>query len=234
MDITKFLSILTTESLFFTRADRFEDKWEGALTRNNLKKWERRLVEGGLAEPENAMSVLRESFREQRQHTYICCWHLGEHESAAMWKLYVKGFEGVALRTTTSGLTGALARYPDHDIFVGKVTYLDYDKEILPDNGLLAPLLCKRKSFEHEHEARAVISARPPTTLQDLVKAVPPKAPVADRGLSVPVDLVELAAVVYVAPTAPKWVCVLVKDLVRKFAVAWKVEQSTLDDPAIS
>ena len=31
MDFTKFIDILENEALFFTRSDRFEDKFEGTL-----------------------------------------------------------------------------------------------------------------------------------------------------------------------------------------------------------
>ena len=37
MDLSKFVSFLSTGALFFTRADRFEDTWEGTVTRNNIR-----------------------------------------------------------------------------------------------------------------------------------------------------------------------------------------------------
>ncbi|WP_434798272.1 hypothetical protein [Terrisporobacter vanillatitrophus] len=37
MDISKFLSLLEDEVLFFIRADRFNDKFEGSYTKINIE-----------------------------------------------------------------------------------------------------------------------------------------------------------------------------------------------------
>lgn len=31
---------------------------------------------------------------------YISCWHMNEYESAAMWKLYAKSSDAIAIQTT--------------------------------------------------------------------------------------------------------------------------------------
>ena len=36
MDFTKFVNLLDTESLFFCRADRFYDKWEGIFPKKMI------------------------------------------------------------------------------------------------------------------------------------------------------------------------------------------------------
>ena len=47
MDFTKFIDILENEALFFTRSDRFEDKFEGTLPIANevIKEKENKILE---------------------------------------------------------------------------------------------------------------------------------------------------------------------------------------------
>ena len=35
-----------------------------------------------------------------RDCTAVNCWHINEHESAAMWDLYLKSNEGIAIQST--------------------------------------------------------------------------------------------------------------------------------------
>ena len=42
MDFTKYVSLLSTSSLFFVRADQFEDKFEGAATKLE-KEWRKEM-----------------------------------------------------------------------------------------------------------------------------------------------------------------------------------------------
>ena len=39
MDFTKFVNLLYTESLFFCRVDRLEDKWEGTFPKKMIDKF---------------------------------------------------------------------------------------------------------------------------------------------------------------------------------------------------
>jgi len=42
-----------------------------------------------------------------RRYVFVNPWHKNEFESAAMWKLYLKSEEGVAIRTTVERLKHA-------------------------------------------------------------------------------------------------------------------------------
>ena len=57
-----------------------------------------------------------------RKGSFACTWHMSEHESAAMWKLYARTEEAVCIRSTYARLQKAL---PD-DVYLGRVQYIDY------------------------------------------------------------------------------------------------------------
>ncbi|MBU3146732.1 hypothetical protein [Clostridium sp. CF012] len=73
-----------------------------------------------------------------------------------MLKNYLDSSMGVAIKSTYNRLTNALMD-SSQVVFIGKVKYIDYDKELIPyDEGLWAAFLRKRKVFEYENEIRAM------------------------------------------------------------------------------
>jgi hypothetical protein len=154
MDFTKFVSMLEHRGLYFPRADQLGDPFEGSVAKRNL-----------LTRPEYYKDVMHATLLEQlsvfqRQIitvTWVSCWHMNGYESAAMWKLYANANqdEAIAIQSTYSQLEAALSVYDE--IYIGVVRYIDYDTDIIPPHNTLFPLIHKRKSFEYEHEVRAVI-----------------------------------------------------------------------------
>jgi hypothetical protein len=80
-------------------------------------------------------------------------WHINEYESAAMWKLYLESDEGIAIQSTLGRLNKSL-KDTKETIFIGKIKYIDYEKESIPESNQYYPFLYKRKSFEYEKELR--------------------------------------------------------------------------------
>src|SRR3990172_7066486 len=150
MDFTKYLSFLEKRALFFTRSDKFDDPYEGSTTQANVTN---RSTVYKNASP----SWLEQWSLWSRQWTYINCWHMNEYESAAMWSLYAKTNEAIAIQSTYQRLFDCLPP----KTYVGKVHYIDYDKDWLPEGNTFFPYVHKRKSFEHEQELRAVIQEIP-------------------------------------------------------------------------
>src|ERR1700687_4844410 len=135
MDFTKFVSMLESNSLFFARADRLGDPFEGSSSRGNEQL--RSTVYGDL--PAHVISEMRESrtkhYKWQRQWTFVNCWHMNVGESAAMWKLYAKSNEAVAIKSSF----GQLASELDDETYVGIVTYIDFERDWPPRNNALHP-----------------------------------------------------------------------------------------------
>ncbi|KAF5417645.1 MAG: hypothetical protein C5S38_01275 [Candidatus Methanophagaceae archaeon] len=99
--------------------------------------------------------------KDIRRFTIMNCWHINDYESAAMWNLYLKTDEGVAIQSTFKRLTESFLNHAEHDVHIGTVKYIDYETEWLPERYSFNPFLHKRKSFEHERELRAIIQKFP-------------------------------------------------------------------------
>ena len=165
MDFTKFVSLLDKGALFFARADKLGDPFEGYIP-NAIRAKAREFFEGH----RDRYQTMLKSIKESARFMLISCWHESDYESAAMWKLYSKDDNGIAIRTDFVSLKNGLTS--SEDIFIGRIDYIDYGADSLPHNDRLSAFLCKRKSFEHEHEVRAIIPSMPSENgMIDLSKA---------------------------------------------------------------
>jgi hypothetical protein len=216
MDFTKFVSMLESSCLYFARADRLGDPFEGSYSRANVA------MRPQVYEDSPGLLRLMPQMNEWvREWTYINCWHQNEQESAAMWRLYAKSEEAVAIQSTYSVLADCLPECA----FIGAVEYIDYAKDWLPEGNTFFPFMHKRKSFEHEREVRAVIHELPVTEDQ--------RIPMGKRntsfGRQVPIEPAVLIKNVYVAPTASDWFHDLVQRVSKRYGQSWPVQKSCLD-----
>lgn len=213
LDFTKFISLLDTSKLFFTRVDLFEDPFEGSLPKKNVE------LRSQYANPDERSKI--------DKHWRVCiaanCWHENEHESAAMWKLYLKSGEGVAIQSTYAKLKQSVIDQKDI-VRIGEVQYIDYETEMIKEEGLTKPFFYKRKSFAHENEIRAIIFEPPVTAPSDIFD----KGTIQD-GLTIDIDLSNLIQKVYLAPNAPFWFRDLVCSLIKKYEYNFEVVHSDLD-----
>lgn len=85
-NLSKFTDLLEKKALYFARADRFEDPFEGIFPTNGSK------------DPIHHMT--KQFYQLNRKWVCINCWHLNEFESAAMWSLYTNKNQGIAIQTT--------------------------------------------------------------------------------------------------------------------------------------
>lgn len=215
MDFTKFVSLLDTESLFFSRSDLFDDPYEGATSHANIKL--RPIVYKDRI-PAEVLGRGAHDAERSKQWTYINCWHMNEYESAAMWKLYAQANEAVAIQSTFKLLQESL---PDN-VYLGVVNYIDYETEWLPEGNTFWPYVHKRKAFEHERELRGVIQDY---LNENSIIAGMPNPP---YGKCVEVPLSTLIQKVYISPTAPSWFADLVSAVVAKYGLAMEVSQSLM------
>src|SRR5215470_12532868 len=149
MDFTKFVAMLEAKALYFARADRLGDSFEGSYSRANMigrpEVYKDKIPEEGLRE-------IARIFSWMPKWTFISSWHLNERESAAMWKLYTRTDESIAIESTFAALRDCLP----NNVFLGLVKDIDYETEWVPEGNFFYPFLHKRKSFEHEREVRAI------------------------------------------------------------------------------
>jgi hypothetical protein len=225
MDLTKFIALLDTKTLYFARADLLGDAWEGAASRFNVKMRPIRYQEVPETVRRNIFDTISSVTQQTRIRTYISCWHMDQHESDAMWKLYMKANTGIAIQTTLGRLKESMTGDKDHKVCIGKVRYIDYDTEEIPENNAFWPFLHKRASFRHESEVRAILFGAFPLATQSTA------APAA--GVEVPVSIDVLIERVYVAPMTPTWVAQVIKSVLERFGLQEELQQSSLSEAPI-
>src|SRR5438132_9038088 len=217
MDLTKFLSLIEDRCLLFPRGDQFNDPYEGAWSRAGVLQLRDAVAKREV--PQNAVDLLLERIDVVRREMFISCWFASEHESAAMWKLYLQSPEGIAIKTDYDTLTAALEQSP-LTIRTTLVKYVDYDKVPIAFGNLFFPFVYKRLSFAHETELRAIIWSKEN------------QAKIPDDATLVPVDIVpqDLVKSVHVSPTAPNLFGQLLNQLLKRYRLDIPVVRSRLYD----
>lgn len=225
MDLAKFVDLISTQQVFFCRSDKLGDPFEGSCP----KKYHDTRLEEIRRESKNftkEVELYSHVGLEFRKYVFLNCWHMGEHESAALWRLYMKSNEGIAIRSSRNRLNSAFMD-SGQNVFSVKVLYIDYATADVPMPTMIAPFRYKRNSFKHEQEIRYFVYAHH----QDAEgRHVPPPS---NTGIRVKADIRTLIESVYVAPTAPDWVRSLIARLCTQFGVEAPVLRSSLstDDP---
>jgi hypothetical protein len=221
MDFTKFVSIIDSRCLHFSRADKLGDPFEGSWPKNNVLA--RQSIPKDMPKEirdrfTKAMTSIGESNKIWPRYIAINCWYMNEHESAAMWKLYLKSNEGIAIQSTYKKLKRSLI--DEEKIYLGIVKYIDYEIEGIPDGNLFSSFVHKRKSYEHEQEVRALVMINPIDFGNDTI----------GDGLKIKTDIDNLVERIYLAPSAQDWFAELVKALVTRYEYDFEVVHSRMDD----
>jgi hypothetical protein len=147
--------------MYFARADKFKDKYEGAIPKQNYLHF----VDLYKNKKENGEDINREiknefleKVNERKKKAAISCWHFNESESAAMWEVYSRAGQGIAVCTTAEKLQ-KLEKPDGYEMEMFRVDYIDFDKTYNEDfiNYELLPFKIKRKEFEYEQEFRIML-----------------------------------------------------------------------------
>jgi hypothetical protein len=146
---------------------------------------------------------------------------MNELESAAMWNLYARSNEAIAVQSTYRLLRTSLP----NKTYVGSVQYIDYENDFIPEDDLLRPFMNKRKSFEHERELRAIVDVDPDDENTWVGYSV-----VGAIGRTVPVSLDDLIERIHVAPTSPAWFAELVRNVMYRYGLDKPVVVSSLNE----
>lgn len=237
MDFTKYVALLEEQALFFSRASNFADRFEGSfpLEQTSLSRLQEVIP---VDDPNRHLMIAYaldapNVWESMRKWALVSCWHRGEVESAAMWKLYARSDAAVAIRTTVHRLREALGAPPPvpegfaggEAYHFGVVEYIDYQTGHIPAGNFFAPLFRKRRSFEYEREVRVVMLRYPALEDGTLDSERMPE----DSGTAFPVDRNVLVEAVFVAPEAPHWYSELVQKVSARYGLTAAVVQSSLD-----
>jgi hypothetical protein len=224
------VSLLETSTLHFSDVSAFEDKYDGIYNclsaddhyditnKGRIVRVARSAMDSRAAENSARIKELITGLhRLILQATGVSCWRIDDQESHAMWRVFLKSDEGVAIETDLTNLMNAVSR-GEYQLSVGKIKYIDYTKEKIPiDNHLQNAFFYKNQYFEHEKELRLICHAT------DGVTMPPPALPnfrlLPEGGLQLPVDLSKLITAIRVSPYAQKWFVDLVVLVAKRYGL---------------
>ena len=176
--------------------------------------------------PEGREAAIREladwalmHFANIRQQLFVSCWHLGRHESEAMWRIYCGREDGLAIVLPYSRLRDSIK---EADTYIGAVEYIPYETGMLKRFGQFSPAMHKRQEFEHEREARIV---------QRRIIAFASARP--DSSSPLPWDPEAHLERIGISPYSRPWFADIVKGIVERTApkLSGKIEASAMSKP---
>lgn len=214
LDAAKLFDFFENSTLFFSRADRFSDKFEGAFTPSLRQQI-------SAAHANSRISYTYEQFKRRiRESVYISSWHRNQDDSAAMWALYGKSECAVALTSTVGRLADALEEQQlDEHIAIERVEYVKHWSDPKLDIAPYARVFAyKTKAYEYEKEVRVIIDRFHP----DIDEPLPP------TGITVRINPATLLRNIVVGPEAPEWFERLVRQSAQRYGITARVRRSKL------
>jgi hypothetical protein len=204
MNLEKLLSILIDHALFFASRTTLaqSDKYQGQATASELVGLER----------EAAQEIEEKYHRPTLNSFFFNCWHMNDTESDAMWKIYVNGVGGVAIRSNITGIKQCFHNSPT-DVSLGRIHYIDNEPGHLDHP--LRRCMRKKPAFKHEQEVRLVFYEEN-------------RERSGHSGLLIPVDVSVLIEKIVVSPRAESWFLSLVKNLAT--TLGYKIEVVSSED----
>lgn len=234
-----FELMLKDSSLFFCRADCFQDSFEGSLPQKEIEhrqKESKRLDEHFKQPIKSEIEYQRkeESFKQlhlkQRHSMLVNCWHMNDTENDAMWKAYQKQNLCVAIKTTLPSLVNTIQDIPEK-IGISKIRYIDYMKDTFyhPEEfphleyNTLTPLVHKRKGiYSFENELRLYTLANE-GLIDEVFWEIQPKF----NGMDIKIELNKLVQSVIISPYSVQLKSE-VENLIQKYNYNFIVEESTI------
>jgi hypothetical protein len=206
--LPKFLSLLSSSSIYMCRQDKFDDSFEGAMTKKDEAFFESK-----------AAGITKGMKGDSLGCTYSNCWTKSDVDEYVLWSSYASLKDGVAIQSTVLKLITALDSEDKRLVYVSDVQYIDYNTQYsfqLTGNiaNMIAPHFSKRPYFEAEKELRAMY-----WDTDGRFSNTP-------EGLLFKVDLNELIESVYVAPQSYPQYRELIEELLHKYGLQKEVKRS--------
>jgi hypothetical protein len=215
IDFSKFVDLLDSSCLFFPRLTilRDIDPYEGSFIPFSTHE----------KKDDSSKKLLKQLDKALPNDTFVSCWYLSDVESAALWKLFPKSDEGIAIKSNIYNLSQSV-KSGEYTIYMGSVIYghekvaarkTNKPKSFSGDDAVFT----KRRCFEHEKELRMVMY------VNDIKRPVLSNG----NGIKIEVDLESMISEIVISPEAPLWMEDLVKRITKKYGYSFEIRTSTLN-----
>jgi len=240
MDFPKFFSLIETKALFFSPAYRLKEEEPlefevPALNAQTMRETiSERLFKSGKDSKDIKEYIDRTLSSDDIFHWGVSCWSSNAIESYALWRTFVTAAEGVAIKSCPARLQRAVKSSDREFIKIGKVEYLNHEKDELKKPLFTDEdrLFHKAEFYRDESEFRIItyLDIRnfefDPATGLPLAKSL--ENPKYIQSQTIPVSLEELVEEVRVSPYAPPWFKPLVAAYVERAGLSARVLQSAI------
>lgn len=235
MSFEKFMSTITTSSLWFSHLSKFSDSREGYFEITNLYN--------KLIVPENKFGILgdvievddydkdniildlsemkNDRFNELKRRvdrTYVSCWNISNEESELMWLAYGGSNNSVAIVTKYEKLINALLESRNQGHYIAQKIDYSYSKDRKVSTlELVEPIFLKRRRYKNENELRVAtynyrLAGDDDNEFADF----------GTNGFNVHIDLNSLIDYVVVNPNASNWFKEMVKTICTSRKINYK------------
>ena len=248
MDLPKFVAMLASKTLWFAKAARLEDGYEGFCQVSPREMPSNdplaRCITRTTAEGETALISLTQAlvevsklsaeyFENAREHLYVNSWCLAD-ESMAMWEIYGSAGHGIALKSSVGQCCRAAKFNVRREQYAfDKVTYevdprlnpavkFDFGEGAIPVPGLGVWERLLTVAF-HKRKCYEYEREWRAALYQDLRPECP--------GCNIEFDLNELISAVYTGPRAEDFLFDVVGTVMEKFGLTKPLERSGLLQP---
>jgi hypothetical protein len=208
MDLSKFISLLSTKSLWLARPDTFQDSHEGKFPVAMKESLEKIYTDLGPCTNTNINSA--EDFgRVLCRNAYISCWHRNADENMVMWQIYGKDTNLVAIQTNVTSLKESLknSKLDGLSFLLKDINYQNHSESKLKN--YTAPFFIKRPHFEFEKETRVLFSTNEASTTMC-------ETPL---GHNCNVDTKILINEILVHPDSDEWYVNVIKEIAGKYKI---------------
>lgn len=232
MDLAKFISLLHSESLFFCRLDKLEDKFEGSSPKNNLEYneyWYRQLYEQNHIKSSNIDESVAKDVKERndieekfKSLNCICCWNKYNSESYALWKIYSEINKGIMITSNIENLIKSFEATPQN-IQLSEVRYINHETDFIGTGNLNYPIIHKNIAYNYEDELRLIHTVDAENGLKyNWASEVNSMGKQLSNNLDILIDEI------IISPYSPKWFYDIIEDLVIKYNLDKKIKYSLL------
>lgn len=238
LDLEKYYSFLKEKALFFCRADKFSDPFEGSLPKieaeHRIKEELRSAKLLGLDFDEEKSTTivadLGKMHRDLKKNTVVNCWHINNNESDAMWRLYLKDNEGVAIQTTCKLIYDIIEKAKER-IGLSKIRYINYETDIWfhrteyphTNYNTFIPFIHKRIEFAQENEFRLLHELEIEDDIDEFWNRQPNH-----KGVFVQVDPCKIIQKIYLPPTIDRKAVRRIEEISKEFGFNFQLEKSKL------
>ena len=148
LDLWKFLDIIDNRKLYMSRADTFEDKFEGRIPLSKEIK---------LKDDHPLKNI--DSFSESslKKSSYITCWCSEQNETYPMWKIYSDYRQGLAIKSTVGDLIDSISKNEKKQ-YIRKIKYVNPKENYFFKGNTYQLFFEKLDYFVFENEIRIITS----------------------------------------------------------------------------